>query len=90
MDMLNADEIKGKAVMCRCWRSGTFPACDGSHVAHNKETGDNVGPLIINAPAKESVAMFSASGEQQGVPGAGARRLGQAEGFADAACQILG
>jgi uroporphyrinogen decarboxylase len=59
VDMLNADEIKGKAVMCRCWRSGTFPACDGSHVAHNKETGDNVGPLIINAPAKESVAMCS-------------------------------
>ena len=24
-----------------------FPYCDGSHNAHNKETGDNVGPLII-------------------------------------------
>ena len=37
----------GKLVMCRCWRSETFPYCDGSHVKHNKETGDNVGPLII-------------------------------------------
>ena len=24
-----------------------FPMCDGAHVAHNKETGDNVGPLIV-------------------------------------------
>jgi hypothetical protein len=24
-----------------------FPNCDGSHVAHNKDTGDNVGPLIV-------------------------------------------
>ncbi len=37
----------GKLVMCRCWRSEKFPYCDGSHVKHNTETGDNVGPLII-------------------------------------------
>ena len=36
VDMLDAGEIKGKAVMCRCWRSGTFPNCDGAHVKHNK------------------------------------------------------
>lgn len=38
----------GKVVMCRCWKSSTFPHCDGSHNSHNKETGDNVGPLIIS------------------------------------------
>eukprot|EP00271_Cylindrocystis_brebissonii_P013418 TRINITY_DN33225_c0_g1_i1.p1 TRINITY_DN33225_c0_g1~~TRINITY_DN33225_c0_g1_i1.p1 ORF type:complete len:108 (+),score=19.06 TRINITY_DN33225_c0_g1_i1:243-566(+) len=32
---------------CRCWRSKTFPLCDGTHVKHNKETGDNVGPLVL-------------------------------------------
>ena len=27
-----ADEIeKGKKVYCRCWLSGTFPLCDGTH-----------------------------------------------------------
>eukprot|EP01065_Artemidia_motanka_P007049 TRINITY_DN13465_c1_g1_i1.p3 TRINITY_DN13465_c1_g1~~TRINITY_DN13465_c1_g1_i1.p3 ORF type:complete len:109 (+),score=36.74 TRINITY_DN13465_c1_g1_i1:70-396(+) len=35
-------------VLCRCWRSKKFPYCDGSHVQHNKETGDNVGPLILH------------------------------------------
>ena len=38
---------KGVAAYCRCWRSKTFPYCDGSHVKHNKQTGDNTGPLVI-------------------------------------------
>jgi len=37
----------GKTVYCRCWRSKKFPYCDGSHIKHNDDTGDNVGPLII-------------------------------------------
>ena len=24
-----------------------FPYCDGTHNTHNKETGDNIGPLVI-------------------------------------------
>mmetsp|Transcript_22504 Transcript_22504/g.39886 ORF Transcript_22504/g.39886 Transcript_22504/m.39886 type:complete len:113 (-) Transcript_22504:1088-1426(-) len=40
-------EEAGKKVMCRCWKSEKFPYCDGAHVKHNKETGDNVGPLIV-------------------------------------------
>ena len=37
----------GVVAYCRCWRSKTFPKCDGSHVKHNNETGDNTGPLVI-------------------------------------------
>jgi len=46
-------------VYCRCWQSGTFPLCDGAHVPHNKETGDNVGPLILSVakpPSAEAAA----------------------------------
>ena len=38
---------KGLVAMCRCWKSGNMPYCDGSHAKHNKETGDNVGPLLL-------------------------------------------
>jgi len=39
-----------RAVLCRCWKSAKFPYCDGAHAAHNKATGDNLGPAIIAAP----------------------------------------
>mmetsp|Transcript_26876 Transcript_26876/g.58779 ORF Transcript_26876/g.58779 Transcript_26876/m.58779 type:complete len:107 (-) Transcript_26876:1551-1871(-) len=42
-----------KGVYCRCWLSGTFPACDGTHAKHNDATGDNVGPLIVAAAKEE-------------------------------------
>lgn len=53
--VVNTEEVNAgeKKVFCRCWQSGTFPLCDAAHVAHNKETGDNVGPLIVSAPKTE-------------------------------------
>ncbi|KAL1520741.1 hypothetical protein AB1Y20_022309 [Prymnesium parvum] len=42
---------KGLVKLCRCYKSATFPYCDGSHVEHNQKTGDNCGPLIIDASA---------------------------------------
>ncbi|XP_072110891.1 CDGSH iron-sulfur domain-containing protein 2 [Mobula birostris] len=45
---INIEDLQfTKAAYCRCWRSKTFPVCDGSHNKHNELTGDNVGPLII-------------------------------------------
>ncbi|PNH07411.1 CDGSH iron-sulfur domain-containing protein 1 [Tetrabaena socialis] len=50
VDMVKvADLPTPKAVYCRCWRSAKFPYCDGAHVKHNKATGDNVGPLVIDS-----------------------------------------
>jgi CDGSH-type Zn-finger protein len=50
VDTVKTEDLGKKAVFCRCWRSGKFPLCDGAHAKHNAETGDNVGPLIIEKP----------------------------------------
>jgi CDGSH-type Zn-finger protein len=34
-----------KKVLCRCWRSETFPMCNGAHVSHNKLTGESKQPI---------------------------------------------
>ncbi|KAJ4953276.1 hypothetical protein NE237_030108 [Protea cynaroides] len=48
VDAVVIEELsKPLTAYCRCWRSATFPLCDGSHVKHNKATGDNVGPLLL-------------------------------------------
>lgn len=47
VDSLDMEDLGNKSVFCRCWKSKKFPYCDGAHAAHNKECGDNVGPLII-------------------------------------------
>lgn len=47
VNSVSINDIEKQAVYCRCWKSATFPLCNGAHMAHNKETGDNVGPLIV-------------------------------------------
>jgi CDGSH-type Zn-finger protein len=47
VDTVDIEEIGEKKAFCRCWKSKKFPYCDGTHTAHNRETGDNVGPLIV-------------------------------------------
>ncbi|XP_057375594.1 CDGSH iron-sulfur domain-containing protein 1-like [Daphnia carinata] len=47
VDSCDIEDIGEKKVFCRCWRSASFPYCDGAHNKHNLETGDNVGPLIV-------------------------------------------
>ncbi|KAJ3641365.1 hypothetical protein Zmor_027876 [Zophobas morio] len=47
VDTIDIEDISEKAVFCRCWKTKNWPYCDGSHGAHNKETGDNVGPLVV-------------------------------------------
>ncbi|CAF0907778.1 unnamed protein product [Rotaria sordida] len=46
INRLNTSKAKAVAY-CRCWQSKKFPFCDATHSVWNKQTGDNVGPLII-------------------------------------------
>ncbi|CAD6197211.1 unnamed protein product [Caenorhabditis auriculariae] len=53
VDTVDVEDIGEKKVFCRCWKSEKWPYCDGSHVKHNKETGDNVAPLIVKSEKKQ-------------------------------------
>jgi len=53
VDILDIEDVArrvgdgGAVSICRCYKSGKFPLCDGTHVKHNEETGDNVAPAVI-------------------------------------------
>ncbi|KAI8129291.1 hypothetical protein FF38_14215 [Lucilia cuprina] len=47
VDMIDIENIAEKAAFCRCWKTKNWPYCDGSHGEHNKQTGDNVGPVVL-------------------------------------------
>ena len=38
-----------------------FPRCDGSHTKYNKETGDNVGPLVLKRKKPQPAAATTPS-----------------------------
>lgn len=54
VDTVDVEDLGNKSVFCRCWKSKKFPYCDGAHAAHNKECGDNVGPLIVQKREPQS------------------------------------
>jgi len=46
--------ILGKKLsLCRCWKSKTFPICDGTHKQHNRDNDDNCGPVCIEWDEEE-------------------------------------
>lgn len=55
IEMQQLPQNKKKIAFCRCWLSSRFPYCDGTHIAHNKATGDNVGPLVLVAKTSGNV-----------------------------------
>lgn len=46
-DTFIAEELGDRISLCRCWRSATFPYCDGAHKYYNREFNDNTGPVVI-------------------------------------------
>jgi len=54
VDSFDVEDLGDSSAFCRCWRSKKFPFCDGSHNKHNKDTGDNVGPLCLSKKTEGS------------------------------------
>ncbi|XP_053209053.1 CDGSH iron-sulfur domain-containing protein 1-like [Panonychus citri] len=46
-DSFITEELGDRISLCRCWRSATFPLCDGAHKHYNREFNDNTGPVVI-------------------------------------------
>jgi len=59
IDAIDRDHPKKRVAYCRCWKSETFPFCDGKHKYHNKDHEDKVGPLVVcwNEPEPELKAL---------------------------------
>ena len=68
--------------LCRCYKSSKFPLCDGTHVKHNEETGDNVAPVVVKSGLppemrkKEFVAEISAEEMNKAAKGLRANNYG--------------
>jgi len=45
---------------CKCEQSKTFPLCDGSHEAFNRQTGSTISPLIVEVSEKSNVSIRKA------------------------------
>ncbi|KAJ8022522.1 CDGSH iron-sulfur domain-containing protein 2-like B [Holothuria leucospilota] len=54
--VLDVEDLGDRTPFCRCWKSEKFPYCDGAHNEHNKTTGDNVGPIVMNRRNKSGSA----------------------------------
>jgi CDGSH-type Zn-finger protein len=48
-DVLAKVKAGQKVSLCRCYKSAKFPYCDGSHIKHNEETGDNIAPAVLTS-----------------------------------------
>lgn len=53
IDRYTASDVSGDTkivkldVLCFSFDSFQWPYCDGSHGTHNKECGDNLGPVVL-------------------------------------------
>lgn len=45
-------QTTGKQAYCRCWRSQSFPYCDGSHNQLPND-GQALGPVVVEVPERD-------------------------------------